>query len=143
MKLVRNAGTDRVIDQVRPLFRAGTRFDVVSAALSLFAYAELLPETAGMAGCRLLLPPDGSDLALLGGESDRAARNRLQTPWLAARLARWLEEKAEIRRALGPVPQGAFVIRDAAGQPLQALLGSLGFSTDGLGLTPGNPLSLI
>jgi len=44
---------------------------------------------------------------------------------------------------MGPVPQGAFVVRDGSDQPLQALLGSLAFSTDGLGLTPGNPLSLI
>ena len=41
------------------------------------------------------------------------------------------------------MPQGAFVLRDGEARPLQALLGSFAFSTDGLGLTPGNPLSLI
>lgn len=34
-------------------------------------------------------------------------------------------------------------MRDALNQPQQAVLGSFGFSTDGLGITPGNPLSLI
>ena len=35
------------------------------------------------------------------------------------------------------------VLRDANGQPKQAVLGSFSFSSDGLGITPGNPLSLI
>ena len=48
-----------------------------------------------------------------------------------------------MRRANGPVPQGTLVIRDGSDQVVQAVLGSLAFSTDGLGLTPGNPLSLI
>jgi len=58
-------------------------------------------------------------------------------------LIRWLETKSEVRRAGAGVPQGAFVVRDGADQPMQALLGSLAISTEGLGLTPGNPLSLI
>src|SRR5690606_9435642 len=48
-----------------------------------------------------------------------------------------------VRRAASSVPQGTLVVRDSAGRPSQAVLGSLGFSTDGLGTTPGNPLSLI
>jgi len=48
-----------------------------------------------------------------------------------------------LRRAAGPVPQGAAVIRNGQEQPEQVVLGSFAFSTDGLGLTPGNPLSLI
>jgi hypothetical protein len=35
------------------------------------------------------------------------------------------------------------VIRAGSERPVQALLGSLAFSSDGLGVTPGNPLSLI
>src|SRR3546814_4009298 len=34
-------------------------------------------------------------------------------------------------------------LRDEAGSAQEAILGSFTFSTDGLGLTPGNPLSLI
>lgn len=41
------------------------------------------------------------------------------------------------------MPQGTIVLRDSASRPQQALLGSLAFSTDGLGLTPGNTLNLI
>jgi len=143
MKLVRNTGTDRVIDLLRPGLKAGRRLDVMTPAFSLFAFSEMLHEVATLVQCRLLLPPASAELAVLGSDADRAARNRLQTRWVARRLAQWIESKAEVRRAPGAVPQGAFVVRDGDGQPLQALLGSLALSTDGLGLTPGNPMSLI
>jgi len=103
----------------------------------------MLRDLAAAAHCRFLLPPEDSELAILGSQADRAARNRLQARWLAARFAEWLQSNAEIRRALGAVPQGAIVLRDHDARPQQVLLGSLSFSTDGLGLTPGNPLSLI
>ena len=143
MKLIHNTGTDRVIDLLRPQLTAGRQCDVVTSALSVFAFSELLHELAALERCRLILPPAGADLAALGSDADRAARNRLQTRWLARRLAQWIEGKTELRRALGAVPQGAFVLRDGEACPLQVLLGSLAFSTDGLGLTPGNSLSLI
>ncbi len=143
MKLVRNTGADRVIDLLRPGLTAGRQLDVVTSHFSLFAFSEMMHELAALAGCRLLLPPGSADLAVLGSDADRAARNRLTTRWLASRLSQWIEGKTEVRRALGPVPQGAFVLRDGEARPLQVLLGSLAFSSDGLGLTPGNPLSLI
>ncbi|MGB4333914.1 MAG: helicase-related protein [Chromatiaceae bacterium] len=143
MKLIRNVGADRVIDWLGPQLTAGRQCDLVSSALSLFAFAELLPGLAALERCCLILPPPGSDLALLGTAADRAARNRLQTRWLASRLAQWLADKAEVRRAHGAIPQGAIVLRDGEARPLQVFLGSLAFSTDGLGVAPGNPLSLI
>ncbi len=143
MKLVRNTGTDRVIDLLRPGLTAGRQLDVVTPEFSLFAFSEMMHDLAALAGCRLLLPPGSADLAVLGSDADRAARNRLTTRWLARRLSQWIGDKTEVRRALGAVPQGAFVLRDGDARPLQVLLGSLAFSSDGLGLTPGNPLSLI
>ncbi len=143
MRVVRNTGTDRVIDLVRPWLRLGHQLNLVTPALSLFALASLVEEIAALARTRLLLPPDGTDLSFLGSEADRAARNRLQSRWLARRCADWLERHVETRRASGAVPQGAMVLCDAEATPRQALLGSFAFTTDGLGLTPGNPLSLI
>lgn len=143
MKLVRNTGSDRVIDLLRPGLIAGRQLDVVTPDFSLFAFSEIMHELAALAECRLLLPPGSTDLAVLGSDADRAARNRLTTRWLARRLSQWIGDKTEVRRALGAVPQGAFVLRDGEAHPLQVLLGSLAFSSDGLGLTPGNPLSLI
>jgi hypothetical protein len=86
--------------------------------------------------------PGGLPLTL-GNSGDRGARNRLNIAWLARHVAHWMQDKVELRRAVGMVPQGAVVLRDCQGQPLKTVLGSFTFSTDGLGITPNNPLSLI
>jgi hypothetical protein len=143
MKIVRNAGAERVIDLVRPQMQIGYRLDAVTPALSLFAFSELMKEADRLETARLLLPQEGMELASLGGDNDRAARNQLRTRWLAKRFAEWLVAKVEVRRAVGAVPQSAMVLRDAQHQPQQVVLGSFAFSTEGLGTTPGNPLSLI
>lgn len=143
MRLVRNTGQDRVIDLVHPLLKKGVGLGVVSATLSAFAFAELLSELKDIESCQLILPPEGADLELLGSAADRPARNRLQTRWLTGQLVQWLTKKVHLRRAASTVPQGAIVIRETDNQPVQALLGSLSLSSDGLGITPGNPLNLI
>lgn len=143
MKLIRNTGTDRVIDLLCPQLAEGSQCDLVTSTMSVFAYRELMSELAKLNRCRLVLPPAGSDLALLGADADRAGRNQLQTRWLAKKFADWIERQTDARRALGGIPQGALVLRDKAARPLCVLLGSLAFSTEGLGVTPGNPLNLI
>jgi len=143
MRIIRNSGAERVIDLVRPQMQPGYRLDAVTSALSLFAFAELMKEAARLDSARLLLPQEGVDLGALGSNSDRASRNQLRTRWLAKRFAEWLAAKAEVRRAVGAVPQSALVVRDAQDHPQQVVLGSFAFSTEGLGTTPGNPLSLI
>ena len=143
MKLVGNIGANRVIDLIRPGLVQGNLLDVVTPSFSLFAFAEVQNDIQNLALCRLLLPPTAGDLAVAGSVADRSLRNRLQTRSLAGRLIQWFQSKTEVKRASGPVPQGAFIVRDGNSKPLQALLGSLAFSTAGLGITPGNPLSLI
>jgi hypothetical protein len=143
MRLLRNTGNDRVADLIRSSLGAGRRLDVVTPVLSLFAFAELLEPLAEMGRCRFVLPPDGTDLLLFGSSLDRPARNRLRARWLARNLGQWLTSRADVRRAFGPVPQGTFVVRDGSDQALQALLGTLAFTTDGLGLAPGNPMNLV
>ena len=143
MKILHNSGTERVIDLVRPWLAEGNQLDIVSSSLSLYAFAEILGDVAKLSTARLLLPPEQTDLAPLGFEADRGARNRLQARWLAQRFSVWLRDRVELRRAPGIIPQGAIVLRDASGQPKQAVLGSFSFSSAGLGVTPGNPLSLI
>ncbi|THF84446.1 helicase-related protein [Cohnella fermenti] len=143
MKIIHNTGTERVVDLLRPWIREGNQIDIMTPYFSLFAFLELLEEVSKMSRVRFLLPADGADLALLGTENDRTVRNKLQNRWLAMRCMEWIQKKAELRRATSGIPQGAIVIRDAEGSPKQAILGSLAFSTDGLGITPGNPLSLV
>ncbi|HBP30929.1 MAG TPA: helicase [Advenella kashmirensis] len=143
MKLINNGGTDRVIDLMRPYLKPGHQFGCVTPLFSLFAFAELRDALAELKQVQLILPPDDDGLAFLGGDGDRAARNQLQARWLANQCAKWLDVSVELRRAHGPVPQGAVVMRAPDGTPDQAVMGSFAFSTDGLGLTPSNPLNLI
>ena len=110
MKLVQNTGADRVIDLIRPKFRPGGQLDVVSPALSLFAFAEILPLVKTLGKSRLLLPPESADLQVLGSEFDRPSRNQLQSRWLANRLIQWLQDKTDVRSTSGPIPQGAIVL---------------------------------
>ena len=124
MKLVGNTGANRVLDLIRPGLAQGNLLDVVTPVFSLFAFAEVQNDLKALARCRLLLPPVTGEFAVLGTDADRPLRNRLHTRWLAGRLIQWLENKAEVKRAPGPVPQGAFIVRDGTSKPLQALLGS-------------------
>ena len=143
MKLINNGGTDRVIDLMRPYLKLGHQLDCVTPSFSLFAVADLRDALATLKRVQLILPPGDDGLDLLGGAGDRAARNRLQARWLANQCAKWLDGSVELRRAHSPVPQGAVVMRAPDGTADQGVMGSFSFSTDGLGLTPGNPLNLI
>jgi len=143
MKILRNTGSERVIDVVRPWLSPGHQIDLVTPAFSLFAFAELLGGLRSVDKARIVLPAVGADLALLGGGADRPARNQLIGRWLAGQCAAWLKGKTEIRRASGAIPQSTVVLRDGDAHPRQVVLGSFAFTTDGFGITPGNPLSLV
>lgn len=143
MKFLPNTGNERTLDLIKPLLTHGNSMDMTTSSLSLFAFAELLEGLSSIEKSRLLLPSDEQELNLFGSEHDRAARNRLQTRWLARKLAQWLQDKSELRRVIGTVPQGIAVLRGAENKPQLGILGSFSFSTDGLGITPSNPLNLI
>ena len=143
MRFVANTGTDRLVDVIQPWLQPDHQMDLASESFSLHAFGELAEKLLRMAKVRLVLPPDEAELSLFGSDGDRAARNRLQGRWLSSRCADWVEKTADIRRADRPVPQGAVVLRNGDGSPRHAVLGSFSFSTDGLGLAPGNPLNLI
>ena len=128
MKLIHNTGTDRVIDLIRPYLKNDGQLDCVTPTLSLFAFAELRDALTALKKVQLILPPDDGVLEFLGGDGDRAARNRLQSRWLALQCAKWVNDRVELRRALGPVPQGAAVLRNAQASPEQVVLGSFGAS---------------
>lgn len=88
MKLIRNSGNDRVIDDLRQCLTLQGTLDVASPAFSLFAFAELRERLAHLAKCRLVIPDLMThDLALLGTDADRASRNRLQVRGLAQQCA--------------------------------------------------------
>ena len=144
MRLIRNGGGDRVIDELRQCLQKESSLDVASPAFSLFAFAELRDLLAGLGKTRLALPsPDESDWKLLGDEPDRAFRNRLQTRWLAKQCADWVSKKVEVKRASSSIPQSTMVVRSEAGLPRRVITGTSSFTTSGLGLTPNPEFSLI
>ena len=144
MKLISNSGTDRVIDWLGKAVDLGGSLDVASPAVSVFAFAAAAGALGTVSRPRIVLSSLDAQPDLLGSIADRAARNGLQSRSLAKRFAEWLVTKdAEVRAAGGPVPQGMIVARDAAGNPKQAVFGTVAFTTDGLGITPGNPMRLL
>jgi hypothetical protein len=62
-------------------------------------------------------------------------RRLLRERWLGCEMAQWLRETVESRRAKSAIPQGAALVSDGDGAPIQGVLGSLDWRTAGLGLT--------
>ena len=143
MKIIKNLANDRVMDAIKPNLKHRYQFDCITSKFSLFAFEELKESLQGLSAAKMILPGEEQNLNLLGGDGDRSARNRLQARWLANECSKWITSKVDVRQATGPVPQGAAVLRNELSIPEQVVLGSFAFSTDGLGITPGNPLNLI
>lgn len=143
MRVLRNTGQERVIDVLRPLLDGREQLDLATARISLSAFQELHAELKRVPRTRLIVTGDLRPADLLGNEADRATRNKLVTPWIASEFTSWLRQQADAYEASVGVPQAAAVLRDGSGTATHALLGAFAFTTDGLGLTPGNPLSLI
>ncbi|MGD9715334.1 MAG: SNF2-related protein, partial [Thermomicrobiales bacterium] len=144
MKLIKNTGDNRVVDEVRAALGPQSKLDIATPAFSLFAFGETKELLEKVTRCRLVLPtrPD-DEPQLLGGDADRPFRNRLISRALARQLAAWVEKKVELRGAPTPLPQSLLAIGNSVDLPARVLTGHCAFTTDGLGLTPGNQFSLI
>jgi len=144
VKLIKNTGDDRVIDEVRAALRPQSKLDIATGAFSLFAFAETRELLKNVATCRLVVPTDpDSEPQLFGSDADRPFRNRLNIRARARELAAWIDKKVDLRCAPTPLPQSLIGIGNGADQPARVLTGHCAFTTDGLGLTPGNRFSLI
>ncbi len=135
MRIVANAGTDRVLDHLRGLLAPGASLDAASPQFSLFAFEALRSELSTLAGCRLALGP-GCESGLSGAASDRAFRNQLRQPWLARECAAWLRARAQVRMTSRPLAQSLLLAGAAC------LSGDCAFTTAGLGLTPAEQYGL-
>ena len=144
VRLIKNTGNDRVVDELRTCLTPQSTLDVASPLFSLFAFAEVRTLLEKLDRCRLVIPSaEGTDLSMLGSESDRPNRNLLQTRWLARKCGDWLQQKAEVRGAPTFLPQSAIIAGHADPSQQKIITGNCPFTTDGLGLTPGNQFSLI
>ena len=144
MKLLKNQGTDRVIDELRSSLPTGGSLDAASPDLSLFAFGELREVLQRLSGSRLIVPlAKGDDRALLGSFADRGSRNQLSAHKLARDLAEWLRKSVELKGAPGPLPQATLVAKNGDGTPAKVISGNCPLTTDGLGITPANQFSLV
>ena len=142
MKLLRNSGNERVIDQLRGWLQPGASIDLVSPEFSLHAFAETRELMIKPGRVRLLLgEPTTLIQSLFGRAADISYRANLQGRWLARVAHDWVENHAEIRHAAVNLPQSMIVVNDDAQH--HAVLGTCAFTTEGLGITPSVQLGLI
>ncbi len=141
MRLISNSGTDRVSDDLRDALQPGVRLDVASGAFSLFAFEAMMPSLSVVQSCRMVLPGNGvlTD-GLLGSEACRPFRNRLQSRWLARLCAEWVTKHGEIRFSPHGLPQSLIL---TGPNNEWAVSGACAFTTEGLGVTPGERFGLI
>ena len=144
MKLLKNTGSDRVIDELRQTLAPPSLLDLASPAFSLFAFAELRDLLEKLDACRVVLPVNnGDELGLTGSDTDRAFRNRLQLRCLARECAAWIKKKVEVRSAPALLPQSILIAGKQDSELHRVITGNCAFTTEGLGITPGNQFSLI
>jgi hypothetical protein len=144
MKLIKNVGNERVVDELNRNISKDAVLDLASSTFSLMAFGEILRALEQLKSCRLVLPSyPGSDLALLGHDEDRAFRNRLNAPWLARRCSEWLSKVADVRFVPSPLPQCLMMVVPASTGQRQVIAGHCPFSTEGLGITAGNQFGLV
>lgn len=143
MRLIKNTGNDRVIDELRQTLANQAALDLASPAFSLFAFAELRDLLDKLSACRVVLPVvNDGEIGLIGADADRAFRNRLQLRWLARECANWVK-KVELRGAPTWLPQSILIAGKPESDLHRVITGSCAFTTKGLGITPGNQFSLI
>ena len=87
--------------------------------------------------------PEEKNWGLTGSNADRAFRNRLQLRWLARECGAWIRKKAELRIAPGRLPQSILIGGVPASEKQRVITGNCAFTTEGLGITPGNQFGLI
>lgn len=144
MRLIKNTGNDRVVDELRTCLVPRSSIDIASPSFSLFAFAEVRTLLEKLDQCRVVIPSaKDTNFSILGSESDRPFRNHLQTRWLARSCSEWIKNSVEVRGAPSLLPQSAIIANHPDSPQQRIVTGNCPFTTDGLGLTPGNQFSLI
>ncbi len=144
MKLIKNKGSDRVIDELRKCLTPNDALDLASPQFSLFAFGEIQELLTKLAKSRIVLPNQkGTDLSILGNSSDRPYRNLLTARYLAKQCSAWLEKNVEVRNVFETIPQATLIATGQDSTLNRVITGNCPFTTEGLGITPGNQFSLI
>ncbi|MBA3999380.1 helicase-related protein [Brevundimonas sp.] len=140
MRLVSNRGRDRVVD-ILGQGGGGEAIRIAATSVSLHGLAALRTALGKSGDLRLILShPQMLEPDLLGGPADRTRRNGLDLRTLANGLAGWLRP-AEVKAAKGRLPQSSILVEREDGAI--ALFGSCAPTSEGLGLAPADPFSLV
>jgi hypothetical protein len=91
----------------------------------------------------MLLGASEDGYALTGSDADRGFRNRLNLRWLANECSAWVQNKVDLRRTPRSLPQSLLIAGSPEEGAKRVITGDCSFSTDGLGITPGNQFGLI
>jgi len=144
MKILKNSGAQRVLDELREAITGRASLDAASPAVTLFGFSEIRSLLNGTTACRLVAPSQQLTAgALLGSEADRSYRNQLNVSGRARDFATWIREEVNLKSSPTMLPQATLVVRGEQGQPQRAISGSCALTTEGLGITPGNQFSLV
>ncbi len=131
------------MDRVEALGSGVASAALAASSLSLYGFAALTKAVPKPVIARLLLSPLGQvESELIGSVADRAARNELTLRHLALDAVAWLG-RADIRMASSRLPQSTMILSRPGGASALAMAGACALTTDGLGLAPPPPMSLV
>ncbi len=142
MRLIKNAGSERVIDLLREAVKPGMRVDWLTPTISILAFGQISSLFSALGGGRILASARSEKLGFLGGASDRPFRNSLRARSLAVAFLNWSSNSRLVRWVDAPIPQPAVIVRSSDGRAVLAVIGAE-LENYGLGIVPSEVFSLI
>jgi len=141
MRLLKNTGSDRVLDFLTNSNLKGSNVQWLTSAISIYGL-ELIKTLIGELGSlELTISNLPSIEELQGSKADRNTRHRLIDRRLSKSLGEWLNSNSSIRKAPSPVVQDAVVV--SSKESFSAIVGSFSLTTAGLGLNGASGLSMV
>jgi hypothetical protein len=142
MKIIRNVGSERTIDQLRTWTSRDSRADIISSRLSVHAFFELRELLESLSATRLIVGNTATSTdSLFGGSNDVAARGLLQNRWRSQITADWLKKRVEVKSTSAESSQSLIALE--GNEEARTLLGTCSLTTEGLGLTPAHQIGLV
>jgi hypothetical protein len=142
MRIVRNIGSDRVIDHLNSLASQVKSIDLAPSRFSLSAWNHI-KSTFNTANVRLLFNPTAlTKIALIGGDQENSLQSELKIRGSAVGVVKLFEKQGDVRSTPLPMMQSFIAAKKLDGTHL-AFQGSCALDGAGLGLVPAGALSLI
>ena len=139
-EIIYNERKENIFFELKKNISEGSTISVVSEFFSLYAYGELKKELSKVSEFKLLVSTHGDKESFLrnlpGNHLDRCLRNRLDVARIARDCSEWLKQKCEVRELPPSIHQNLIHLSHANSDNNMAILGSLSFTTDGLGIVP-------